>query len=219
LVFRAAKNWSQAHYSWLRRLAAANSPLKGEDAIVFSEYLALLEYKVSRRDEMDRRIQILAMSPEYAPGVALLMCFRGIQVHTAMVLLTEIGDWRRFKSPRQLMAFLGLVPRERSSGDRERRGSITKAGNAHCRHVLVQAAWSYRHQPRVSTSLKARQQGRPALVISHAWKAQLRLHRLYKRLAFRSKSQIAVVAAARELVGFLWAVMQETGHATAAAHN
>jgi transposase len=219
LVFRAAKNWSQAHYSWLRRLAAANSPLKGEDAIVFSEYLALLEYKVSRRDEMDRRIQILAMSPEYAPGVALLMCFRGIQVHTAMVLLTEIGDWRRFKSPRQLMAFLGLVPRERSSGDRERRGSITKAGNAHCRHVLVQAAWSYRHQPRLSTSLKARQQGRPALVISHAWKAQLRLHRLYKRLAFRSKSQIAVVAAARELVGFLWAVMQETGHATAAAHN
>ncbi|MGH8849251.1 MAG: transposase, partial [Polaromonas sp.] len=125
--------------------------------------------------------------------------------------------WRRFASPRQLMAYLGLVPRERSSGDRERRGSLTKAGNSHCRHALVQAAWAYRFQPKVGLALKARQRGQSAVVIAHAWKAQHRLHTLYRRLAFRTKPQIAVVAVARELVGFLWAVMQDQESSTRAA--
>ncbi|MBA4073258.1 MAG: hypothetical protein C0497_15765 [Gemmatimonas sp.] len=126
-----------------------------------------------------------------------------------MVRATEIGDWQRFASPRQLMAYLGLVPREHSSGDRERRGSITKAGNTHCRHVLGQAAWAYRFQPKIGVALKARQRGQPPVVIAHAWKAQHRLHTCYQRLAFRRRPQIAVVAVARELVGFLWAVMRD----------
>jgi transposase len=86
----------------------------------------------------------------------------------AMVLATEIVDWRRFARPRQLMAYVGLVSREDSTGRREREGSLTKAGNCHCRHVLVQAAWSYRHRPLVGTHLKMRQQGQPAAVITHA---------------------------------------------------
>jgi len=124
-----------------------------------------------------------------------------------MVLATEIVDWRRFERPAQLASYLGLVSREDSSGDRERRGSITKAGNSHCRHVLVQAAWSYRHRPAISADVKRRQTGQPPGVIAHAWKAQQRLHQRYNHLAYRKQPQIAVVAVARELVGFLWAVM------------
>ena len=208
-VYREGTNWSTAHYHWLRRLAATSSPLVAEDQIVYGEYLGLLEYKLSRRDELDRRIAELALTPALAPAVNRLQSFRGVQRHVAMVLTTEIGDWRRFASPRQLMAYLGLVPKERSSGDRERRGSLTKAGNSHCRHALVQAAWAYRFQPKVGVALKARQRGQSPVVIAHAWKAQHRLHTLYRRLAFRTRPQIAVVAVARELVGFLWAVMQD----------
>src|SRR5581483_9304593 len=124
-------------------------------------------------------------------------------------LATEIGDWRRFGHPRKLMAYLGLVPKEHSSGDRERRGSLTKAGNTHCRHVLVQAAWAYRDQPKVGIALTRRQHGQDSRVIAHAWKAQHRLHTFYQRLGFRTRPKIAVVAVARELVGFLWSVMQD----------
>jgi len=126
-----------------------------------------------------------------------------------MTLATEIGDWRRFERPTQLMAYLGLVPSEHSSGGREHKGPITKAGNSRCRHVLVQAAWKYRHRPAVGVDLKKRQLGQPIHVIAHAWKAQHHLYKLYHRIAFKKKPQIAAVAAARELVGFLWAVMRD----------
>ena len=176
---------------------------------MFREYISLLDYTIGRRDELDREITTLAALPEYASAVGWLQCFRGFQLHSAMVLATEIVDWRRFARPTQLMAYLGLVSRESSTGPRERKGSITKAGNSHCRHVLVQAAWSYRHRPQVGTHLKARQQGQPAAVVTHAWKAQHRLHKLYTHLAYRKQPKIAAVAVARELVGFLWAVMRE----------
>jgi len=127
----------------------------------------------------------------------------------AMVLATELVDWRRFARAGQLAAYLGLVAREHSSGDRERKGSITKAGNSHCRHVLVQAAWTYHYRPHLSVEIKRRQQGQPPAVIAHAWKAQQRLHQRYQHLAYRKQPQIAVVAVARELVGFLWAVMRD----------
>jgi transposase len=130
-------------------------------------------------------------------------------------LATEIGDCRRFERPSPLAAYLGLVSREASSGDRERKGSITKAGNSHCRHALVQAAWSYHHRPAVSADLKRRQQGQPPAVITHAWKAQQRLHVRYNHLSYRKRPQIAVVAVARELVGFVWAVMQDVPRAAA----
>jgi transposase len=141
--------------------------------------------------------------------VQQLQCYRGLSRHSAMVLATEIVDWRRFEHPRQLACYLGLVSREDSSGDRVRLGSITKAGNSHCRHVLIQVAWSYRHRPQVSVDLKRRPQGQPPAVITHAWKAQQRLHQRYNHLSYRQRPQIAVVAVARELVGFLWATMRD----------
>jgi transposase len=203
-VFREGSNWTGKHYAWIRTLLADGS-LVDEDHLVVSEYLCLLEYKLQRRDELDRRIEELALRPLYRDVVARLRCFRGIDTHAAMVLATEIVDWRRFDSPAQLMAYLGLVPREHSTGGRERKGSITKAGNSHCRHVLVQAAWSYRHPPRRSDLLTKRQEGQPPEVVAHAWKAQQRLHKLYRRIADRRNSRIAAVAVARELAGFLWA--------------
>ena len=215
VVYRDGKAWSQAHLEWLRRLGTPNGPLAPEDRLVLGEYVALLEYKLHRRAALDREIEALALTPALATAVGWLQCFRGIRFHTAMVLATEIIDWGRFAGPRELMAYLGLVPRERSTGERERKGALTKAGNAHCRHVLVQAAWSYRFRPKLAAALKARQRGQPAAVIAQAWKAQHRLHQRYSHLAYRKRPQIAVVAVARELVGFLWAVMRRLEPAAA----
>jgi transposase len=206
-IYREGSNWTEKHFSWIRTLLCGAS-LAHEDQVVVSEYLSLLEYKLQRRDELDRRIEELALRPLYRGTVARARGFRGIDTQAAMVLATEIGDWRRFEKPAQLMAYLGLVPREHSSGQRERKGSITKAGNSHCRHVLVQAAWSYRHPPRRSAALAKRQAGLPPDVVAHAWKAQQRLHKLFRRIADRKSSSIAAVAVARELAGFLWATMQ-----------
>jgi transposase len=208
-VFREGTNWCTPHLQWLQHLTTDGSPLAVEDRLVFREYHALLMYKLQRRDELDRQIEQLALLPALAPMVRRLQCVRGLSLHSAMVLATEIVDWRRFERPAQLACYLGLVSREDSSGDRTRLGSITKAGNTHCRHVLVQAAWSYRHRPQTSVDLKRRQQGQPPAVITHAWKAQQRLHQRFVYLSDRKRPQIAVVAVARELVGFLWAVMQD----------
>jgi len=221
-VFRDGNNWTQKHLAWIRSLLN-DDQLVHEDRDVLGEYLALFEYKLDRRDELDRKIEKLALSPLYKEAVGRLRSLRGIDTHGAMVLRSELGDLRRFATPRQFMAFVGLVPSEHSSGSRENRGSITKAGNSHCRHVLVQAAWSYRHPPRVGAGLRERQEGVPAHVVAHSWKAQHRLHKLFRRIEQRRGSTIAVVAVARELAGFAWAVLQDlesqsvlTSHAEAA---
>jgi len=208
-VFRAGTNWCGPHLKWLQHLTTEHSPLEPADRLVFREYHALLLYKLQRRDELDREIVRLAELPTLKPIVQRLQCFRGLSLHSAMVLATEISDWRRFERPGQLASYVGLVMREHSSGGTERRGSITKAGNSHCRHVLVQAAWSYRHRPAVSVDLKRRQAGQPPAVVTHAWKAQHRLHQRFNHLVYRKSPQIAAVAVARELVGFLWSVLQE----------
>ena len=216
-VFHAGTNWCTPHLKWLQHLTTEGSPLAAHDRLVYREYHALLMYKLQRREELDRQIEQLALLPALAPMVGRLQCFRGISLHSAMVLATEIVDWRRFERPAQLACYLGLVSREDSSGDRTRLGSITKAGNSHCRHVLVQAAWSYRHRPQTSVDLQRRQRGQPPAVVTHAWKAQQRLHQRFTHLSYRKRPQIAVVAVARELVGFLWAVMQDDPAAQQAA--
>lgn len=208
-VYRDGTHWCTPHRRWLEHLTSETSPLAPADRLVFREYHALLAYKLQRRDELDRQIEQLALTPALAAAVARLQCFRGIALQGAMVLATEIVDWRRFERPGQLAAYLGLVAREHSSGPRERKGSITKAGNSHCRHVLVQAAWCYHHRPNLSAEIRRRQQGHPPAVVAHAVKAQQRLHQRYQHLAYRKQPQIAVVAVARELVGFLWAVMRD----------
>ena len=169
----------------------------------------MLDYKLDRREEMDRQIEALALEPAYKDAVGRLCCLKGISTQAAMVLVTEIGDFRRFERPGKLMAYVGLVPSEHSSGGSRRQGSITKAGNSRARHVLVQAAWSYRFPPRRGVVLKRRQEGQPPDAVAHSWKAQHRLHKVFKRLAFRKNSQIAAVAVARELAGFVWALMQD----------
>ena len=208
-VFREGTNWCTPHLQWLQHLTTDGSPLAREDRLVYREYHALLMYKLQRREELDRQIEQLAELPTLQPMVQTLQCFRGISLHSAMVLATELVDWRRFERPGRLACYLGLISREDSSGNRQRLGSITKAGNSHCRHVLVQAAWSYRHRPQTSVDLKRRQQGQAPAVITHAWKAQQRLHARFNHLSYRKRPQIAVVAVARELVGFLWAVARE----------
>ena len=214
-VFREGTNWYTPHPRWLQHLTTDGSPLACEDRLVYRECHALLMYKLQRREQLDRQIEELAELLTLKPIVQTLQCFRGISLHSAMALATELIDWRRFERPGQLAYYLGLVSREDSSGNRQRLGSITKAGNSHCRHVLVQAAWSYRHRPQTSVDLKRRQAGQPPAVITHAWKAQQRLHARFNHLSYRKRPQIAVVSVARELVGFLWAVARQVDPNTA----
>lgn len=209
LVYREGQNWTGKHFAWLREIQR-DGVLEAEDRVAFGEYLALLDYKLGRREELDRQIEALALEPTYKEAAGRLCCLKGISTHAAMVLLTEVGDFRRFERPGQFMAYVGLVPSEHSSGEARRQGSITKAGNSRVRHVLVQAAWTYRFPPRRGGVLKRRQEGQPPDAVAHSWKAQHRLHKVFQRLAGRKTSQIAAVAVARELAGFVWALMQET---------
>ena len=145
-----------------------------------------------------------------------LRCLRGIETLTALSLVAEIGDARRFATPRSLMGYLGLNVSERSSGNTQRRGGITKAGNSRCRRLLVEAAWNYRHAPKESAAIKKRREGQPADVLAHAARAQERLHQRFVHLLERMPSQKAVTAVARELAGFVWAQMQGTPEVLAA---
>src|SRR2546422_7917200 len=123
-------------------------------------------------------------------------------------LFRSVVDFQRFRRPRELMAYLGLVPSEDSSGETQRRGALTKAGNSHARRVLVEAAWHYRHRPTIGRALANRSQGQPDEIVSHAWRAQQRFHRRHPHLLRHGqRTPVAVAAVARELVGFIWAAM------------
>ncbi|MFH1681103.1 MAG: transposase, partial [Candidatus Eisenbacteria bacterium] len=135
-----------------------------------------------------------------------------IDTVTAVSLVAELHDFRRFPTPHSLMAFLGLVPREHSSGEGKQRGAITRAGNSHARRLLVEAAWHHRHRPAISLPLRRRREGQPARVIALADRAHDRLHRRFIRLTYQGKpTQKAVVAVARELAGFLWVALHLEG--------
>jgi transposase len=208
IAWTGKSNWTRDHWQWLRGLR-----FQGYDEVVWREYLTLLEYKASRLADLDAEIEKAAFSDPLRERVALLRCLRGIDTHSAMVILTEIGDFRRFAAPGQLMSYLGLVPSEDSSGEVERRGRITKCGNSRCRRVLVESAWKYTHKPALGKALKSRQAGQPVEVISRSWKAQHRLYKKFHCLAHRKERCKAAVAVARELTGFIWAIMtdHETG--------
>ena len=197
-----ARNWTIAHRDWLKAL-----DLKSELAEVLSEYLAKLDYEESRLKSLDQRIAEIAQGPVYAEAVSHLCCLKGINTLSAMVLLTEIGDFNRFSSPRQLMAFLGLVPTEHSSGQTRRLGHITKTGNTRCRRILVEAAYSARHKPVPSYPVRKRRIGQPPSVVAIATKAATRLNARYWHLAQKKNTKVAAVAIARELSGFVWAIM------------
>ncbi len=153
-------------------------------------------------------LQDWASIEPYATPVCWLRCFHGIDTVTAMTLVTELHDFRRFRRPRELMSVRGLIPSEHSSGGRTQRGGITKTGNGHARRVLIECAWHYRHPARVSRALHQRREGQPARVIAIADKAHRRLSGRYRRMTARGKEHNKVVVAiARELVGFLWATL------------
>ncbi|MGH7266276.1 MAG: IS110 family transposase [Candidatus Rokuibacteriota bacterium] len=204
-VYRPGRHWTARHWAWLRAQPFDDPTLHQ----TLQAHLHAVEHALARRADLDRELEALAQRAPYAEPVGWLRCFRGIDTLSAMVLLTELYDFQRFGTPRELMAFLGLVPSEFTTADRHRRFGITKTGNAHARRILVEAAWHYRHRPRCSARLAARSAGQPAARQALAWTAQQRLHRRYCHLVGRGKRRpVAVVAVARELVGFLWAAMR-----------
>jgi len=203
-VFQEGRNWTQRFWIWLR-----SQKLEREcERLTFEHYVHEVEHLVERRIELDRQLEAVARSAPFVEPVTKLTCLRGISTLSALALVAEIGDFRRFESPRQLMAFLGLVPREYSSGGREKRGGITKTGNSHARRILVEAAWAYRHTPQFGPRTRAVLRSQPPEVNEYVKKAQVRLHRRYTKLVGRGKkSQLAVTAVARELCGFTWGLM------------
>ena len=175
---------------------------------MLSTYLALLDAKLLHLGELDAKITELAQTPELRERVGRLRCLRGIDTLSAMVLVTELGDARRFGSARQLMGYVGLGVAESSSGESARRFGITKTGSARCRRILIETAWHYLHPPARSHGLRERQRGQPPAVISHAWRAQHRLHKRFRYLESKMPRNKAAAAVARELVGFVWAILR-----------
>jgi transposase len=167
---------------------------------------------------LEAAIRVAVPDWSLAQVVDALMAMRGIDMISATAFLAEIGDLSRFRSPRELMAFLGLVPSEHSTGDKVKRGPITKTGNRRARRILVECSWSYRHPPRVGKEKQVKVAAAPQAVREIAWKAQHRLYSRYRALTRKGKLKtLAVTAIARELAGFIWAINREITTAGAVA--
>jgi transposase len=196
--------WGERHRRWL---AQVELPEPGAQ-LTMSDYIGAIDQLTIRRQTIERAIDGLIPSSPWAHTIARLRCLRGIDTLTAVGLCAEIGDFARFQRPGQLMSYLGLVPSEHSSGDKRRQGQLTRTGSRHARRLLTEAAWHYRRPPRLGTVLEHRQQDQEAAVIAIAWKAQQRLHRIWRRLEQKRGKRGTIVAAAvaRQLTGFIWAI-------------
>jgi transposase len=198
--------WTKLHHRWLAGLKFTQAV----HHLVLEDYIAAVETAAARRDRLTT--QIAAMLPDWtlAPVVAALQTMRGMALVNAVTLIAELGDLSRFANPRQLMAYLGLVPSEHSSGASIKRGGLTKAGNSAARRLLIEAAWCYRFPARISRELRLRQEAQPKAIREIAWKAQTRLCTRYRKLARTGKPANVVTAAiARELAGFVWAIARQ----------
>jgi transposase len=203
--YREGRAWTGRFWVWLRKIE-----LSGHSQTVLKEMIITHEHRFDQLARHDSEIERASKQPEYAPYVAGLTVLRGIKTLSAMILLSELGDLRRFPSAPQLMAAVGLVPSEYSTGDKTSRFSITKTGNAHVRHIAVEAAWQYQRRVTSGARIKARRKGQPAVLVDIADKCERRLHRKFTRMTSRGKrSTVAAVAVARELIGFIWAIGQE----------
>jgi len=201
VVYQGTTNWSKMHYRWLHD-ANMGEPLK---QIVLQEYIDAERQAAERVERISQQISLALPDWRRFHEVCAYQAFRGVSWLTAVGVAAEIGDMGRFNNAKYLMAFVGLVPSERSSGDSVRRGGITKTGNTHVRRLLVESAWSYRLQARKTSLLLKRQADAPEVVRELSWKAQLRLCGKYRRLRAKGKSkQHVVTSVARELTGFLW---------------
>jgi len=200
-IYPTRRHWTLAHRRWL----AAQGFEHPAQQIVLEELIHAVEQAIGRRERLERQMIALVPSWSLRELVAALQALRGVAVIAAIILAAEIGDFRRFANPRQLMAWLGLVPRERSSG--AIRGAITKAGNGRARRLLIESAWTYRLPARVAPELLSRSAALPETVRAIAWKGQVRLCARYRRLQRTGKpTSVVTVAIARELAAFAWAI-------------
>jgi transposase len=204
------RNWTNKHMDWIKRQVSFDQPAL---QATFLDYVHEVEHAADRLERLEKAIDdtIAAAPAEIQDVVQALQSLRGVAKVAAVSIVAELGSLSRFSSPRQLMGYSGLVSSERSSGTRIQRGGITKTGNAHLRHVIVEAAWAYQHKPWIGGWLAKRQQGLDEETKAIAWKAQWRLCTRYKKLAARGKNKPQIVTAiGRELLGFIWAIAVRT---------
>jgi len=193
---------------WVARVTCA-TPVQ---QLVFQEYVRAVSHQRGRLTGLEAELEDQAKSWSLYPMVEALQALRGVKATVAVTMAAEVGDLTRFDNPRQLTAYLGLIPSEYSSGEKRHVGSITKTGNSHARRVLIEGAWAYRYQARVSRVIQKRQEALPPAVRDIAWKAQVRLCKRYRKLTGRGKhSNVAVTEVARELACFMWAIAREVG--------
>jgi transposase len=203
--YQGKSSWSAAHERYLRELVLPHPAMK----VILEEYLQAIAAAGERTERSEEAMSALLEKWRLVPAVRALMAMKGFQMVAAMILVSELGEVHRFAHPRQVMAYLGLVPSENTSSERRRQGAITKCGNAHARWLLVECAQHYVAPPKVSKELSRRQQGQPALVRAISWRAQNRLHNRYRRLLGRRlQRNKAIVAIARELCGFIWELLR-----------
>ena len=202
--YQGGQAWTRRHWAWIRAVG-----LEGHTQVVVSELILAIEQRQEQLGRYEALIAQIASEAPYAEAVGALSVLRGVAVLTAMTILCELGDLRRFHSASELMSAVGLVPSEYSSGEKVRRYGITKAGNAHVRRVLIEAAWQYTRRPSTGGRVQLRRRGHPPQRVDCAQRCDLRLYRRYHRLVSRGKRPtLAVTAIARELTGFLWAIGQ-----------
>lgn len=200
-AYSGKTSWGTTHERYLSRIAFEHPAQQ----IAWAEYRSALLQAHERVERITAALREQAEHWRYADVVKALMCFKGIDFVAAVTLVAELGDLHRFAHPRALMAYLGLVPSERSSGPSRHQGSITKTGNSHVRRMLVEAAWCYRYSARMSRPVTERQKDQPEAVRMIAWRAQLRLCARHRKLSARGMNSPKVcVAIARELIGFVW---------------
>ena len=196
--------WTRAHWNWLESLVFAHP----WQQVVLQEYVEAVRAATGRVDALTAELMQTLPQWSLAPVVDSLVALRGVDRIAAITILAELGDLTRFDSPKQLMAYLGLVPSEHSTGTRRRQGSITLMGNAHARRMLVESAWSYRFPARQTMHLKRKAQHASGEARAIAWQAQRRLCGRYRTLVHAGKcTKVTCVAIARELVGFIWAIV------------
>jgi transposase len=195
--------WGPAHLRWLSEVVCATPAQQ----IVFQEYVRAVNEHTERLQRLEQELREQVTSWRLQPVVTALEGLRGVQFTVAVTMVAELGDLTRFENPRQVMKYLGLIPSEYSSGERRQQGSITKAGNTHARRALVEGAWAYRYPAKVSRHLQLRLEQLPKPIQDISWKAQVRLCKRFRRLMARGKhANQVVVAIARELAGFMWAI-------------
>jgi transposase len=214
LHYPGKKTWTKAHMSWL----ASQKLEHPEQRIAFEEMLLAVRQAAERIARLEQAICAAVPDWSLAEVVTALMAMRGIDLVAATTFLAEIGDLSRFQTPRELMAYLGLVPSEDSTGNTIKRGPITKTGNRRARRILVECSWSYQHPPRMGKKKQDRVAAAPRAVREIAWKAQCRLCARYRALIRKGKlKNVAVTAVAREFAAFIWAINRELATARAVA--